>query len=363
VSDDPRPDPRFDSRMSELISDAVSDVEPNDGLQAIRSRTRPSNKENPMATSRNWLFAVGGAVVGTAAVILAITLVANLNDDGDGSTPVANPSTATSATDEPTASDTPSDSPTPSDTGTPIATEGAVPVYYAGDGPRGTVLFREFQPGIGADPVSQAAAAAVAGPPLDPDYRTLWPAGTQATASYDGDVITVDLTGAALHDRPQGMSKSDANLALQQVIYSVQGAAHKRAGVQFLIDGGHTDQVLGQPASEPLSNADFLVTLSQMSITEPAEGQTVSGSFPASGVNNSFEASVSYEIRQGDKVVATGFGTAAGFGVDKLYPWELEVDVSGLAPGTYTFVAMNDDPSGGAEGNGPDVDTRTIVVE
>jgi hypothetical protein len=24
---------------------------------------------------------------------------------------------------------------------------------------------------------------------------------------------------------------------------------------------------------------------------------------------------------------------------------------------------MNDDPSGGAEGHGPDVDTRTIVVE
>ena len=96
MSDDPRLDPRFDSRMSELITDAVSDVEPRDGLQAIRSRTRPSSKENPMATSRNWLFAVGGAVVGTAAVILAITVVANLNDDGDGSTPVANPSTATS---------------------------------------------------------------------------------------------------------------------------------------------------------------------------------------------------------------------------------------------------------------------------
>ena len=39
------------------------------------------------------------------------------------------------------------------------------------------MLFREFQPGIGADPVAQAAYAAVAGPPLDPDYRTLWPAG------------------------------------------------------------------------------------------------------------------------------------------------------------------------------------------
>jgi hypothetical protein len=359
VSDDPRLDPRFDSRMSELISDAVADVEPDEGLQAIRSRTRQSSKENPMATSRNWLFAVGGAVVGTAAVILAITVVANLNDDGDGSTPVANPSTSQSSGGEPSPSDTPSST----DTSTPIATEPAVPVYYAGEGPRATVLFREFQPGIGADPVAQAAAAAVAGPARDPDYRTLWPAGTQATASYDGDVITVDLTGAALHDRPKGMSKRDAELAVQQVIYSVQGAAHKRAGVQFLLDGGHTDQVLGQPASEPLTNADASDVLSQMSITVPEEGQTVSGSFEASGVNNAFEATFSWQIMQGDKVVATDFGTANGCcEVGKLFPWTAQVDLTGLAPGTYTFVAMNDDPSDG-EGGGPDVDTRTIVIE
>ena len=367
MSDDPRLDPRFDSRMSELISDAVSDVEPRDGLQAIRSRTRPSNKENPMATSRNWLFAVGGAVVGTAAVILAITVVANLNDDGDGSTPVANPSTsqASEPTGEPSPTESASDTPSSTGTDPSLPVDSPVPVYYAGDGPKGTVLFREFQPGIGADPVAQAASAAVAGPPGDPDYRTLWPAGTQATASYDGDVITVDLQsgGANLHDRPAGMSKRVAGLAIQQVIYSVQGATQKRAGVQFLLDGGRTDQVLGEPASEPLAEAPALETLSLMSITAPSEGQVVSGSFEASGANNSFEASVSYEIRQGDKVVGTGFGMAAGWGEDKLFPWELTVDVSGLAPGTYTFVAMNDDPSGGAEGHGPDIDTRTIVIQ
>ena len=47
--------------------------------------------------------------------------------------------------------------------------------------------------------------------------------------------------------------------------------------------------------------------------------------------------------------------------MDKLYPWETEVDVSGLAPGTYTFVAMTDDPSGG-EGGGPTEDSKTIIV-
>ena len=49
--------------------------------------------------------------------------------------------------------------------------------------------------------------------------------------------------------------------------------------------------------------------------------------------------------------------------IDRLYKWETEpIDVSDLAPGTYTFVAMTDDPSGG-EGPGPFTDTRTIIVE
>ena len=53
---------------------------------------------------------------------------------------------------------------------------------------------------------------------------------------------------------------------------------------------------------------------------------------------------------------------AAGWGEDKLFPWHVSIDVSDLAPGSYTFMAMTDDPSGGAEGNGPYTDTRTIVI-
>ena len=361
---DPRLDPHHDARLSELISDAVSGVEPGNGLSAIRSRTR---KETTMSSSRNWLYPVGGAVAGTAAVIVAIAVVSQLNDDDNGSPPVANPTSSQSSepTGEPTPTQSATDTPTTDPSGTPV--EAAVPVYYVGDSGRGPVLFREFQPGIGGDPVSQAAYAAVAGPPRDPDYRSVWPAGTEATASYDGDVITVDITGpdvTALHDRPAGMSKREAGLALQQVIYSVQGAAHERAGVQFLLDGQHTDQVLGEPASEPLANAPLSETVTLMNITQPEEGEVVSGgTLEAEGVANAFEATFQWEIRSGDQVVASDFGMAEQGGqVDKLFPWEVSVDVSSLAPGTYTFVATNDDPSGG-EGFDPDSDSKTFVIE
>ena len=61
------------------------------------------------------------------------------------------------------------------------------------------------------------------------------------------------------------------------------------------------------------------------------------------------------------KVVKKGSAAAKGW-MDKLYPWETAVDVSGLQPGEYTFVAMTDDPSGG-EGGGPTEDTKTIIVQ
>ena len=54
------------------------------------------------------------------------------------------------------------------------------------------------------------------------------------------------------------------------------------------------------------------------------------------------------------------FGMAEQGGqVDKLFPWEVSVDVSSLAPGEYTFVATNDDPSGG-EGFAPDSDSKNV---
>jgi hypothetical protein len=347
-----------DPRLSELISEAADSVEPGEGLTAIRSRTRP-DEETTMSSSRNWLYAVGGAIAGTAAVIIAIAVVSQLNDDDPTPAASSSPSASQSAS-QPSESTAPTDTPSSSaPTATPV--EGAVPVYYAGDSGRGTVLFREFRPGIGGDPVAQAASATVAGPPLDPDYRTLWPAGTEATASYDGDVITVDLTGGALRDKPKGMSNRDAELALQQVVYSVQGAAGERAGVQLLLDGKRTDQVLGQPASEPLTNADPTTTLSLMNVTTPEEGMVVSGdTLGADGVASAFEATFQWEIRLGDQVVARDFGMTEA--CCELSPWKVSVDLADLAPGTYTFVATNDDPSGG-EGFAPDSDSKTFVIE
>lgn len=360
--------------LARLLRDAVDDIEPRPGIEAIRSRTSLS-KESPMANLRTWFLGGLGAAVATATVIGGVVLVGNNNPsaDNDGG-PVGDPTVSDTVSEH--VSETPSDDPTTADpTPTGDATQSdeptdstpqpgsAVPVYYVGDTPMGPRLYREFHANPDDEEVVSLAVSQALGQALDPDYRTGWPAGTEATQfGLTPDLLTVNLEGE-LHDLPAGMTAEQAQLAIEQLIYTAQAAYQQgRVPVQFMLNGSRTDQILGQPASEPLANGPENDVLSLVSVTSPSEGATVSGSFEASGRANSFEATVPWQILRGDTVVKTGFSTAEG-SMDKLYPWQTTVDVSDLAPGRYTFRAQTDDPSGGAEGSGPFEDTRTIIVE
>lgn len=347
---DPRPPGRSDDdRLTELLSDAVSDVEPPHRLDSIRNRTKVTAMSASKNSGRPWRFAVGGAVVATAAVIAAIAFAGgNLGLTGSDDPGPATETSGTPRPSEPTASS--SETVTPS----PIT----VAAYYLGETPRGVRLYREFTR-VEADSDLSATVEALTRTPSDPDYATAWDSTSLTAASYDGDVIEV-VVDSSVRERPAGMSEEEASAAVQQVIYSVQAATQTRSGVQFRSADGPMDQVFGVPTSEPLAEDPPLDTLALVNVTTPEQGSSVSGSFTASGVASSFEANVPWEIRDGSEVVASGFATAEGW-MDKLYPWSTEVDVSDLAPGEYTFVAMTDDPSGG-EGGGPFVDTKSITI-
>ncbi|MDT0201082.1 Gmad2 immunoglobulin-like domain-containing protein [Nocardioides sp. AE5] len=366
--------PESTEAIRRLLEDAVSDVEPGDRLEAIRHQTK---KVSSMENRRPWIYAVTGAVVATAATVTAVAVLGN--NDAPSS---QEPGPATSQTDggeettppSPDASGDPDGPDGPEETGTPVA----LPVYYLGDGPGQAVLFREFHqvripdPENRADRFQGALSAAVSADPVDPDYRHAWPVGTTIDTPQDGDIsgeiLTVRLRSGQtpLRERPSGMDEREAALSVEQLIYTAQAAIGSgRHPVQILLDGEPTDMVLGVPTAEPLANGQLTQTLSLMNITTPAEGEAVSASFTATGVNNGFEAWFGWEIIDADgTVVKEGFGMAEGAYEERLWAWQSEeIDVSDLAPGSYTFRAFNDDPSGGAEGNGPAEDTRTIVIE
>ena len=347
-----------DSDLARLLGEAVDDVEPADRLGEIRART------SSPASQRRWWYA-GGAALAAAAAVTAVAVL------GPGTTPTSAPDPA----EQPSATPTPSTSPTtdpspttPTTPAPPVAETVTAAVYYVGDTPRGPRLYREFQAlsGDGSVPLAPAIRAAVEGDPDDPDYRSPW-AGTGATlvgATGDAELVTVDLAGDLAGDlrlRPGGLDPAEAALAVEQVVRTAQAGVGSAAPVQLLLDGQRTDQLLGVPVAEALAQGEDLDVLALVSISDPAEGEQVEGTFTARGRASSFEATVPWEVRDDTgAVVLDGFSTAEGW-MERLYPWEAEVDVSGLEPGRYTFVALTSDPSDGESG-GPMTDTRTIVV-
>ena len=356
-------EPRDDEELRALLEDAVSDVEPTPALQHIQNRT--NTKVTPMNNKRPWIFAALGAVAATAATLVAVTMITD-DDPEPTSGPAASPSVSASAT----ASDSPTDEPTePTDEPTepPAGETAVIPVYYVGDTRAGVRLFREFhrleKNDVYAAQVRIALQEALTDSALDPDYRSDWPDGTTVTGvSVNGldadDVVWIDLAdAAALHDRPSGMSKEQAEMAVEPLIHTAQAVLQQRHPIQFTLDGERTDTVLGVPTSEPLAEGDPMSVQSTVWIISPQDGDQVGTTFTVEGRGAFFEANVSWQLLQGDEVVQDGFAMAEE-GMT-LSPYSFEVTAE---PGDYVLRVYDADMSGG-EGNGEAEDTKQITVE
>jgi hypothetical protein len=309
------------------------------------------------------------SVAATAAAVVLAGCGDDPSDAAEDSGTARDSSSPSTPTQEPSTTD-----PAPSrsgDSGAPTDLT-TVPVYFVGDGPsgpggsRGPLLFREFRQVPADNPLAEAAALLTAGDALDPDYRTLFPGGDVIEGVAYDDVtgaVTVLVKDDRWAELPSGMSKAEGRLAVQSLVYTLQGVSQARVPVRVLRgEGGPAVPLFGIETRNGVEAAPPIDVLNLVNVTAPEEGATVSGSFTASGVGSSFEATIPWEIRQGDQVVEQGFTTAEGWG-EKLYPWEAEVDVSKLAPGEYTFAALTDDATGGTEGFGAYEDTKTVIVE
>lgn len=309
---------------------------------------------NHPVSPRRTLAALTGA-------LLTLGLLAGCGDD-DADPAASDPTSQGTASSDATtdATGSPTGSPTTGGT-TGTADPEVIPVYYVGDTPDGDRLFREFTQSSGVAPLVAAAAAVTEGDPVDPDYRTPWPSGRFASITQTSTSIVVEVAEESWLEA--GSLDADlAELAVQQLVYTLQGTIGKRLPVTVEYDGRPADTLLGVSTAGGLKAAPQLDVLAFMNVTEPAEGTTVPDSFTATGRASSFEATVGWTIEDATgTVVLEGFATAEGW-VDKLYPWKTKVDVSSLDAGSYTFIARTDDPSGG-EGPGPTEDTKRITIE
>lgn len=309
----------------------------------------------PMTARTRTRLAVLLAAVPFSAAALAGCGTEDTSAVSDPTVPVTDSTRPTEDATPPTSG---SASDSASDGGNPDTV--AVPLYFVGRTPIGPRLFREFRNVEADNPVDEALALLAAGDVLDRDYSTLL-VGSGLRGSSQDETYLVEVSPDAA-ERPDGMSAKDARLAVQQVVYTVQGVLQERLPISFVTAGGDSTPLFG--LDTPTGGFDAAPqndVLAFVNVTEPAEGAAVSGTITASGVANSFESTVPWQVLdEAGKKVAQGFATAEGWG-DRLYPWQTEVDLSGLAPGSYTFVALTDDPSDG-EGGGPTQDTKTITV-
>lgn len=280
----------------------------------------------------------------TAAILaLGLTACGQESTDAGGSTSgSASAGTSSDGAPESSGGD-------PSDV-TSVPAGPVIAAYWVAEGPLGPRLAREFLTAPSDDVAG--AVALLQGEPDDPDYTNAvseW----IVDAEVDGDEIVATVSGPAPADDPA--------LATQQVVYTLQAAAGDTLPVRF-VDGDGTEVTDLGGESNPATAGDPLDTLLLVSISDPAEGASLGGTFEATGRASSFEGTVLWQVRDGDEVVLDGFTTAGGDWATELGPWTATVDLSGLPSGTYTFAAMTDDPSGGTEGPGPSEDTRTIQV-
>ena len=352
---DHTPDGQSEDRLRHLLDDAVADVHPTPALSAIRNRT----KVTPMNRHRSWLVAAAAAVAVSAATVTTVVLTGDDSGRPDRGGPAASadPTPDTEGDATPDAGDEPtSPEPSAADPGT----QQAVAVYYVGTTPAGPRLFREFHgftlPEERAAVAKAALVEAVDDTASDPDYRSPWSAldVTVGLVAMSGDTVTVDLAGD-LHDRPEGMSEAEADIAVQQLVHTVQAAYKSRVPVQLLLDGGRTDTLLGVPVAEPLAAGDPMEVQAPVWIIEPQEGSSGTG-FVVMGRGAFFEANVSWQLLDGDRVVDEGFTTAKECCTLSEFRFELDAP----APGDYTLRVYDADMSGG-EGNGEAEDTKRLT--
>ena len=292
--DDPR-----DRELARLFHEAVGDVDPEDRLTTI-ALTRRTH-----VVVRSRLAAVLGVVATTAAVIAGVVVLTQ-GDDGDRP-PVAAQSPTTEAADpSEAASDMPTEateSPSPSESEA-AAESSVVPVYYVTDtdkaGPR---LVREFHR-VQGDPMLEAVRL-LSRKPADDSYRTLWPDLDLTSASAGEGVLVAQFAGTGDAERPAGMSEREAELAAQQLVYTLQGVDQSRTPVQVK-RGGSDFRILGIATDSPWTAASPLETLNLVNITSPEQGAVVTGdSLTVTGVANSPEANVVCALVAGDRRVAS----------------------------------------------------------
>lgn len=351
-----------------LVEDAAS-ILPGERLSAILAEAHTVTVPGA-GTPRRWLVLAAAAAV---AVVAAGTLWLSGRPTGlspvpAGTAPTSqgspSPSTpAPSATSGTVTDPGTSASTTDVSTPAPSGTIKGVPVYWIGETGGAPRLFREFRtvPDEGG-PILSALYAMTREKPLDPDYFTPWAPASRITLDQEGDNLVVDLSADAVSG--SGVGSEVAERAVQQLVHTATAAAQVASTpvrtVTILVDGRPADAWGVVRLGEPTARAPQVEVQSHVWVLAPSEGQELkAGRVTFRGYGTSFEANFLWRIATTDGTVVAEGNAMGGTGTGGFGEFEFKRT---LPAGDYVVTLSTDDPSGGAEGGGAHVDTKTFTV-
>lgn len=357
----------MDDLVRRALTREAERVQPDpDALYKIRARIDAAGPTH----RRPWLWSATGAGVAAAAAA-GVFALANGNPVDQGGPSVANaPSTTLSIPADATASNTnPATTPTgPEPTAMertvkpPPPTAGpsrisAVPVYWLGQAvgkPDSEMrLYRSFVQ-VKGDPALGAVTTMTSTKPADPDYTSPWTGARPLSVVRGTGLITVDF--GALPTKQ--LDATDSGTAVQQLVYTVQGALQSTAPVKVTLKGGPAGALFGSAdSSAPFQRAAPVDVQAWIWITAPTEAATADSPLTVSGVASTFEATVHWRIRDlaSGKVVGEG-NTNATAGTGEFGTFSFQV---ALPRGKYQVECLEYSSDDGHEIN---TDTKTIVV-
>jgi hypothetical protein len=362
----------FDELMRRSLSEEADRIEPADGLHEIQARVR--NQRKPVSR-RPWAITAGAAVVGAAAAIGAFAVLNDNTKTADQPSVASGPDTTTTASVDPTTAPTlpPTPKPDPTKAGTPTVDpsdtaraiqepavkQKAVPIYWLGkvvgnkNGPDYR-LYRTWQ-SINGRPAEEAlrlmTMSKVAG---DPDYVSPWDGSAVNSVRYTDNLIVVDFK-----QLPTAALEPDvADMAAQQLVYTVQGVLQKSGTPVQITEGGRTPSTLFGvvDASEPLNRAQALNVQAMVWIETPANNQTVKQPFKVTGTAAAYEAHVDWKATnlKTKAVVKNYTSTAEGM---KFSPYAFTPK---LGTGEWLIEVYLTSPG---DGSITDTDSKTIYVK
>ncbi|ONI76673.1 hypothetical protein BWI15_05090 [Kribbella sp. ALI-6-A] len=363
------PNDEFDELMRRALHSEADRIEPADGLHEIQARVR---SQRAPVNRRGWVLTAGAAAVGTAAAIGAFALL-NGEDRPSGDSQVAGaPETSATATGSvdstlpPSAVPTPAPRPTePTPKALPTQSgklepkgSGAIPVYWLGrtDGIEtgaGVRLYRTFAQFEGR-PTYSALQLMVAGKSSDPDYISPWSGAQVAGVRMSGALTTVDFAKLPTERLDQGV----AQMALQQLVYTVQGASGQTVPIEVTLRGKPVSHLFGVEIKQPLGRAQSLDVQALIWITAPENGAVVRSPLKVSGVAAAHEAQLNWRITSDDTKRVIDEGVATTEEAYKFTPYSFVV--AKLPAGRYTLEVFEVSV---ADGRQTSTDTKSILVK